>query len=408
MRGFHDVLVIGAGSAGLAASYHLTQAGLDHVVVDRSRVGQGWRGRWDSFCLVTQNGTAQLPGYGYDGDDPDGFMTRDEVVAYLERYATSFSAPLRLGVDVTRLGRDGTVYVADTSDGQIEARSVIVATGTFQLPHIPVVSGQLPDDILQLHSSRYRNPEALPDGAVVVVGSGQSGAQIAEELHEAGRRVVLAVSRAGRAPRRYRGRDTSAWVGEMGLLEQKVQDLDDPEQQYSANMHVTGRRGGHTINLHRFARDGMQLVGKVRGAHDGILDIADDLHANLAGADQRAAAIRKAVDEYITASGIDAPEPDPSDDHAGQEGFDVPLARELDLAAIGVSTVIWATGYRQGFDWIDLDVTDDRGNPIHERGVTAFPGLYFLGLSWLHKRKSGLLAGVGEDAAYTIEHLTAS
>lgn len=408
MRESHDVLVIGAGSAGLAASYHLTRAGRDHVVVDRSRVGQGWHGRWDSFCLVTPNATVQLPGYGYDGDDPDGFMLRDEVVSYLERYATSFSAPLRLGVGVTRLRRDGTVYVAETSDGRIEARSVIVATGTFQLPHIPVVSEQLPDDILQLHSSLYRSPEALPDGAVLVVGSGQSGAQIAEELHEAGRRVVLAVSRAGRAPRRYRGRDTSAWMGEMGLLEQKVHDLDNPEERFSANMHVTGKRGGHTINLHRFSRDGMQLVGKVRGASNGNLRIADDLHDNLAGADQRAEGIRKAIDEYITASGIDAPEPDPSDDHVGQEGFDLPLTKELDLAATGVSTVIWATGYRQGFDWIDLDVTDGRGNPIHERGVTAFPGLYFLGLSWLHKAKSGLLSGVGEDAAYTVEHLMAS
>jgi putative flavoprotein involved in K+ transport len=401
-----DVLVVGAGSAGLAASYHLTQANVDHVVVDRSQVGQGWRDRWESFCLVTPNWTVQLPGFGYDGNDPDGFLLRDEIVDHLERYAASFSAPLRLGVEVTALRRNGAGYVADTSHGSIEAQSVIVATGAFQLPRIPPMCDQLPSGVHQLHSSQYRDPESLPDGAVLVVGSGQSGSQIAEELHEAGRRVVLAVGRAGRAPRRYRGRDTSAWITDLGLLEQTVEQLEEPDQQYAANMHVSGKRGGRTINLHAFARDGIRLVGKIDGANGGRLQLADDLHTNLAKADQRATEIRTAIDKHIFVNGIDAPDPDPADDYDGTDGFDLPLARELDLTAEGISTVLWATGYRPGFDWIELDVTDDRGSPIHQRGITEHPGLYFLGLSWLHKAKSGLLYGVGEDAAHTVDHLT--
>lgn len=408
MAGRVEVLVVGAGSAGLTASYYLNKAQVDHVVVDRNLVGQGWRDRWESFCLVTPNRSVLLPGFDYDGDDPDGFMLRDEVVSHLERYAASFSAPLRLGVEVTALRPNGSGYVVDTSAGPLEARSVIVATGTFSLPRIPAVAKEMPDDVHQLHSSRFRDAASLPDGAVLVVGSGQSGAQIAEELHEAGREVVLAVSHAGRAPRRYRGRDTSVWMTELGALEQTVDRLEDPDQQYAANMHVSGKRGGHTLNLHAFARDGIRLVGKIVGATGGNLHVGDDLHANLAAADRRADEIRTAIDQHIAVNGIGAPDPDPADDYDGTDGFDLPLVRELDLAAEGISTVIWATGYRHGFDWIDLEVTDERGNPVHRRGVTGHPGLYFLGLNWLHKAKSGLLYGVGEDAAYTVEHLLSS
>jgi putative flavoprotein involved in K+ transport len=248
----------------------------------------------------------------------------------------------------------------------------------------------------------------LPDGAVLVVGSGQSGTQIAEELHESGRRVVLAVSRAGRAPRRYRGRDTTRWLVSMGFLDQRAEDLEDPAQRYAANMHVSGKRGGHTINLHRFARDGIGLVGKVIGAMDGKIGFADDLHANLANADERANVIRKRIDEHIAASGVDAPDPDPADDYDRTDGFDLPMVRDLDVRSAGIATVVWATGYRHGLEWISLDVTDERGDPIHHRGVTAFPGLYFLGLHFLHKAKSGLLYGVGEDAAYIVDAITRS
>jgi putative flavoprotein involved in K+ transport len=406
MRESVDVLVIGAGSAGLAASFHLRQAGRDHLVVDRSRIGEGWRGRWDSFTLVTPNWMSQLPDFPYDGEDPDGFMPRDEVVAYLERYAESFSAPLRLGVEVRRLGRDDRGFVARTSEGELRASAVIVASGAFQRPRSPAVSTLLPTYVHQLHSSEYRNPHVLPAGAVLVVGSGQSGAQIAEELHESGRRVVLCVSRAGRGPRRYRGRDTTRWLVPMGFLEQRVEDLEDPAQRFAANMHVSGKRGGHTINLHGFARDGIQLVGKIDGAADGKLFFADDLHVNLANADDRANMLRKGIDEFIAAAGIDAPDPDPADDYEGTDGFDQPVTRELDIRSAGIATVVWATGYRSGFDWIDIDVTDERGDPIHHRGVTSFPGLYFLGLHFLHKAKSGLLYGVGEDAQYIVRRIT--
>jgi putative flavoprotein involved in K+ transport len=401
-----DVLVIGAGSAGLAASYHLTQAGRDHLVVDRSRIGDGWRARWDSFTLVTPNWMSQLPGFPYDGDDPDGFMPRDDVVAYLEQYAGSFSAPVRLGIEVQRLERDDHGYVARMSNGELRASSVIVATGAFQRPRIPAVSTRLPASIHQIHSSHYRNPAALPAGAVVVVGSGQSGAQIAEELHESDRRVVLCVSRAGRVPRRYRGRDTTRWLVPMGFLDQRVEELEDPAQRFTANAHLSGKRGGHTINLHRCARDGVQLVGKIAGVAAGKLLFADDLHANLANADDRANTIRTRIDEFIATTKTHAPDPDPADDHDGTEGFHVPQIRELDLRSAGIATVVWATGYQPGFDWIDLDVIDERGDPMHRRGATPFAGLYFLGLHFLHKAKSGLLYGVGEDAAYLVERIT--
>ncbi|HUG48241.1 MAG TPA: NAD(P)-binding domain-containing protein [Candidatus Limnocylindria bacterium] len=395
------VVVIGGGQAGLAISHLLTLDGIDHVVLERDSVGAAWRSRWDSFTLVTPNWTVRLPGAAYGGTDPDGFMPRDEIVAHLQRYAASFGAPVRTGVtatEVTAIADGG--YRVETTAGPLDARAVVVATGTFQTPRRPAL-GSLPEGVLDLHSSAYRNPGALPPGAVLVVGSGQSGAQIAEELLEAGRRVFLSVSRAPRIPRRYRGRDLARWFETMGFV-RTVDQLDSPAERFSANAHVSGKRGGHTLNLHRFARDGMTLLGRVAEIHGGTISLVDDLHANLARADASAAEIRHVVDGFVAQAGIDAPTPDDenSDDYAGDDGFHQPRIDRIDLASEQVTSVIWSAGYGFDFSWVRPVALDETGYPVHRRGVTSSPGLYFLGLHFLYTMKSGLLWGVGDDAEY--------
>jgi putative flavoprotein involved in K+ transport len=403
-----DTVVIGAGQAGLAASYYLTQDGRDHVVMDRSRVGESWRtGRWDSFTLVTPNWTVRLPGFPYDGDEPDGFMARDEVVEYLENYARSFNPPLRLGVEATSVERlpGGGGYVVETSSGPIEASNVIVATGMFQNPKIPSFASAVPDRVLQVHSSAYRNPEVLPPGTVLVVGSGQSGAQMAEELYQAGRQVYLSVGSAGRAPRRYRGRDITRWLDKIGFY-RTVDMLPSPRAKFGGSPHVSGKAGGRTLNLHQFARDGVVLLGHLTGIEGVKVSLAPDLKESLAKADRFAADLKKAVDAYILKAGLDIPEEPPGDGEL-RDGYQAEVLTELDLDSAAISTIIWATGYRFDFGWVRLPVVDGDGYPIQERGVTEYPGLYFLGLPWLYTVKSGLLSGVGADAAHVVEHLLA-
>jgi len=395
-----DTVVIGGGQAGLAMSYHLSDQGRDHLVLERSRVAEHWRSRvWDSFCLVTPNWTVRLPGFPYDGADPDGFMNRDELIGYLERYADRTRPPLRTGVEVTAVRRRGTGdrYLLDTTTETLEARNVVVATGGFQQPKIPPAAPRLSASIHQLHSSEYRTPGHLPAGGVLVVGTGQSGAQIAEELYQSGRRVYLSVSRCGRAPRRYRGRDTMWWLLEMGRLDQPVDRL-AAETGSAYNSHVSGNNGGHDLNLHQFARDGVVLLGRLDDAADMKLRCAPDLGQNLRTADEAAAQIKTRIDEFIRKTGIEAPDDRPV---AGWEGgvVEEPVL-ELDLASEGIATVVWATGYGCDFSWIHLPVESADGELIHRRGVTRFPGLYFLGLPRLHTPKSELLLGVGDDAAF--------
>jgi putative flavoprotein involved in K+ transport len=303
-----------------------------------------------------------------------------------------------MATEVTQNADGG--YRVETTGGPLDGRAVVVATGTFQTPRRPAL-GRLPEGVLDLHSSAYRNPEALPPGSVLVVGSGQSGAQIAEELLETGRRVFLSVSRAPRIPRRYRGRDLTRWFEQMGFV-RTVDQLESPAQRFSANAHVSGKRGGHTLNLHRFARDGMTLVGRVTAIDDSTISLADDRDANLANADTAAAEIRRAVDDFVAQARIDAPTADDenSDEYAGNDGFRQPSIERIDLARERVTTVIWSAGYGFDFSWVRPVAIDETGYPVHRRGVTDRPGLYFLGLHFLHTMKSGLLWGVGEDAQY--------
>lgn len=406
-----EVLVIGAGQAGLSASYCLTQHGIDHVVLEKDRIGEAWRsGRWDSFTLVTPNWTIRLPGMPYEGSDPDGFMPREEVVAYLERYAEQFNAPLRTGVEVTSVEPlpDGGGYRVKAGDTTFEAKNVIVATGLFQEPKLPAFSADLPQDILQMHSHQYRTPDALPSGAVLVVGSAQSGCQIAEELYESGRKVYLVVGNALRMPRRYRGKDIMWWADKLGILGRTPDKLPSLKARFAGNPHVSGKGGGRTLNLHKFARDGVVLLGRLQGVRDGKIVLAPDLKETLDKVDEFAANLIMGIDGYVQATGMDAPVDNETREAELSKGEAYDEILELDLKAAGITTVIWATGYKFDFSWVQLPVLDDDGFPVQERGATKYPGLYFLGLPWLHTQKSGLLFGVGEDAEHVASHIAAN
>ncbi|BCJ50358.1 FAD-dependent oxidoreductase [Actinoplanes sp. NBRC 14428] len=405
MTAHHAVVVVGGGQAGLSMSWHLGALGVEHVVLERDRVGHEWRDRrWDTFCLVTPNWQVDLPGFPYAGDDPDGFMSGAEVVEHLEKYASSFAPPLREGVTVTRLRRtlDG-VFALETTAGSCTADQVVIATGPYHEPAVPRLAERLPSAITQLHSSHYRRPEQLPAGDVLVVGTGQSGAQIAEDLHLAGRRVHLAVGSAPRAARRYRGRDTLAWLDAMGHYTKGVDEFGDADEvRLRANHYMTGRDGGRDIDLRAFATQGMRLHGRLRGIDDGVIAFAGDLAANLDHADAVADGIKDAIDRWIDANGLDAPH---------EERY-VPVWRpargETTLRTGDITAVVWATGFHRDHRWIQVPVFDGRGYPTHERGVTSCPGLYFLGLPWQWTWGSGRFAGIARDARHLAATITAA
>ena len=399
----HDTVIVGGGHAALALSYHLSRLGREHVILERGRVAERWRSeRWDSLAFQFPSWSIRLPGVSYRGGDPDGFAPRDEVVRFIERYAAWIAAPVRTGVSVRGLRqKPGSArFLLDAGDTTYEAASVVVATGPYQEPALPEASSALPSRIAQTHSSRYRNPGALPPGAVLVVGSGASGCQIAEDLAEGGRRVHLSVGRHRRMPRRYRGRDVFWWLQEMGGLDQTIDERGEPRP----NPLVTGAKGGHDIDLRRYAADGMELCGHVRGASGERLALAPDMMAEIERGDRAFAAFTRVVDEHVARTGLDAPaNPAAAPSPAPPEP---PL--ELDLRAAGITSVVWATGFRYDFGWIEPRVFDAGGEPVHRRGVTRCPGLYFLGLPWLWKLKSSVLCGVGEDAEYIAEHIAGS
>ena len=397
-----EVVVVGAGQAGLAVSYCLTEQGRDHVVLEEKGIAHAWRDqRWDSFCLVTPSWTVQLPGFAYEGPEPDGFMTRDETVAYLERYAASFKAPVRSGLRVTSVEQSmGGGFRVDAGECVVDARAVVVAAGSYRRPKVPPFSSHLPTGLFQIHSSQYKNPGQLPAGAVVVVGTGQSGVQIAEELHESGRRVFLSVSSCPRIPFRYRGKQIMWWGKMGGLFERTVDTLKSPAEKSACHPQASGTHGGHDINLRQFAINGVTLLGRIQSVEAGKLIMAGDLQENLRKADEFAEQLLKQLDEAVAKMGMALPE----DTNRRGVGPEVPDEAnpilELDLQDAGIKSVIWATGYRPDFSFIHAPVFDADGQPVQRQGVTHTPGLYFVGLEWLHKPKSGLLLGVGEDAAH--------
>jgi putative flavoprotein involved in K+ transport len=392
-----NTVVVGGGQAGLAVSHFLTLQGCEHLVLEQAAApANAWRThRWDSFTLNTPNWQSQLPGAPVLGD-PHGFMSREEIVAYLEKYAETL--PVRYGSRVTRVERDrrwGTYMVA-TEDGEtFVARNVVIATGLYQQPKIPAFSADFPADLRQIHSDAYRDPHALPQGAVLVVGSAQSGAQIAEELYESGRKVYLAVGRACRTPRHYRGKDANWWSDKLGIYDHTVDQLPSPRAKFAGKPHISGTKGAHTLNLHQFARDGVILLGHLQGVANGKINLAPDLYENLAKADQHDADFVKAVNAYVAATGMLVPEETLP---RLRDGFDAPLIPELDLATADIASVIWATSYRFDFSIVQLPVLDADRFPVQNRGATDW--LFFVGLPWLHNAKSGLLYGVGDDAAF--------
>jgi putative flavoprotein involved in K+ transport len=389
-----EVVVIGAGQAGLAVSHELTQRGIEHVLLERNRVGQSWRTRWESFCLVTPNWFIQLPGGSYDGPDPDGFMLRDDIVAHLERYAASFDAPVREGVTVNvvePLPAGGLLL--RTSVGDLHASTVVVATGTYRTPHRPAGAGSLPESLSVIDAESYRNPESLPEGAVLIVGSGQTGCQLAEELHQAGREVILACGRAPWAPRQIDGRDLVRWLVETPFLNQTVADLPSPMARLIANVQTTGRDGGHDLHYRVLQAQGVTLAGHFRGVEHGRVQFAPDLTQSVAFGDDRYRDIRKLLRTSRQARGLAAPNlPDP-------EPFTADPPDQLDVDRFG--TVIFTAGFRPDYpSWVKPPgCFDELGFPIQTDGASfVIPGLYFLGTHFLRTRKSSLLAGVGEDA----------
>jgi putative flavoprotein involved in K+ transport len=389
-----DVAVIGGGQAGLAASHHLERRGVDHVVLERRRVGETWRRRWDSFCLVTPNWTMDLPGHPYTGGDPDGFAPRDEIVAYLEGYASTLEVPVRTGCDVRSVERprkDG--FVVRTSGSDLHARALVLATGAYQKPHRPPGADTLPADILAIDVEGYTNPQALPDGTVLIVGSGQSGCQLAEELHEAGREVLLSCGRAPWAPRRIGGRDIVWWAVKDGFLDQRVEDLPVPEARLFANVLATGHGGGHDLHLRTLRAAGVELAGHFLGADGHRARFADDLLDSVAWGDQR---FHMLVDDLPALAGrLGLPIPEiPHPEPFGPGG-----PTEVDLTGFGAA--IFTSGFRPDYGALAPwpEAFDDLGFPIQRDGSSlVVPSLYFLGVHFLRTRKSSLMLGVGEDA----------
>ena len=403
MSSHYAVIIVGAGQAGLSISYCLKQRGIDHLVFEKNRLGYAWREkRWDSFCLVTPNWQCQLPGYPYSGDDPQGFMQKDAIVQYVESYAAAFEPPLKEGVEVLKLRKNETQFEVSTSIGEFTADQVVVAIGGYHLPKIPRLSERLSNTIHQLHSSEYKNSESLPEGAVLVVGTGQSGCQIAEDLHLTGRQVHLCVGSAPRSPRRYRGRDVVDWLDQMGYYDLAINEHPQKDKvRAKANHYLTGRDGGREINLRQFALEGMKLHGRLSTIDGNQLQFHDDLKFNLDQADAVAESIKTTIDAFIQKHQLEAPIDPPY--HPVWEPSEGLLG--VDCEQANLRTVIWCTGYQSDFGWIEVPVFDGKGYPGHQRGVTAIEGLYFLGLPWLYTWGSGRFSGIARDAAYLTDYL---
>jgi putative flavoprotein involved in K+ transport len=405
-----ESVIVGAGHAGLTMSSFLARAGREHVLLERrSTLGGGWQDRWDAFRLVTPNWAATFPGFAYDGADPDGFMPRDDIAGRVAAYADRIAAPVVLDAGVERLSaRADGGFRLETTQGSVEADQVVVASGTYAVPFMPAIADELPSRVLQMHSHAYRNEASLPPGAVLVVGSAQTGVQIAEELGEAGRVVFISVGSSARFPRRYRGRDIFGWLGEIarrggehGVRMPTVDDLPNPRMRFMGSPQLSGHHGGHDVDLRRMAATGTTLLGRIQKVSGERLELTQDLEANLVGVDRFfEQQIRPVIDAYI-----ERVEPNAPPDDRNRFAFEPPQPSELDLAAAGISTVIWATGYRPGFSWIDLPIFDEQGFPRHRRGVSEVSGLSFLGLHWQHTVASATLFGPSIDGAYLVEHM---
>ena len=394
-----NVAIVGAGQAGLSTSWYLTQAGVDHIVLEKGRIAETWRSRrWDSFCLVTPNWSVLLPNGRYAGPDPQGFMQRDDLVAHLESWAASFRPPVQNDCDVASIDADGDAFVLETSSGKVHARTVVVASGGYQRPHYPAGARDFPSRVRQLLAEEYRNPAALPDGGVLVIGSGQTGCQLAEELHDAGRKVILACGHCIWAPRRFGGHDLVWWLLESGFAHRSVADLPSPAARFLGNPQATGRAGGHDLHYRTLHAKGIELAGRFLGAQDGVVHFDPDLNGILAAADGLAAVLKKWIDATCAKRGLPIPWEIPPP-------MNVSSRSEIDLAAEGIGTVIWTAGYRPDYGWVHFPVFDEMGYPKQVDGRTEVDGLYFMGVHFQRKSQSATLYGVDEDAELMTRHI---
>jgi len=399
-----ETLVVGAGQAGVAMSEHLSNCGVPHLVLERNRIAERWRSeRWDSLVA---NGPAwhdRFPGMEFSDIDPEAFAPKERVADYFVAYAEKIAAPIRCGVEVREVRRnvDRPGFRVETSDGVIEADSVVAATGPFQRPIIPPL---IPEDagIPQIHSNAYRNPGQLPEGAVLVVGAGSSGAQIADELQRSGKRVYLSVGPHDLPPRRYRGRDFVWWLGVLGKWDAAALE---PGMEH-VTIAVSGAHGGHTVDFRRLAAQGMTLVGRTESFADGVMRFATDLADNIAQGNANTLSVLDEADAYIARNGLDfPPEPEAREVGPDPECVTDPIL-ELNLAEAGITSVLWATGFAVDYSWLKVDAFDEEGKPKHERGVSVEPGIYFLGLPWLSRRGSSFIWGVWHDAKYIADQIS--
>jgi putative flavoprotein involved in K+ transport len=399
-----DTVVIGAGHAGLAMSRCLTDRGCDHVVLERGRVAERWRSeRWESLRLLSPNWMSRLPGWSYDGRDPNGFMTAGELVTYLDGYARSFDAPVEAETTVEGIERVGDRFVVATDRGTWRAERVVLATGHCDRAHVPALAVGLSSSVHQVTPSEYRNPAGLPDGGVLVVGAAASGVQLADELARAGRDVVLAVGGHTRLPRRYRGMDIWWWLERLGVLDQTIDEVRDPERaRREPSLPLVGRPGGGDLDLGSLAGLGVRLAGRLTGIDGRTAQFGGDLAATCARADARMRCLLADIDAHVDANGLAAEvlDPDPIRPVSAAGG-----PSRLDLGAEGISTVVWATGYRRRYPWLRIPVLDAAGELRHRRGVTPVPGLYVLGLRFQHRRNSSFIDGVRHDAEFIADHI---
>jgi putative flavoprotein involved in K+ transport len=403
------IAIVGGGQAGLSMSWHLTECGVEHVVLERSRAFCAWRDeRWDAFSLVTPNFQCRLPDHPYDGDEPEGFMVKHEILEYLDGFVQMLDPPLYEGVAVTRVGAGPSGFEVETSAGTLWADQVVVAVGGYHTPWAPpAAQAGVPEGVVEVHSNAYRNPESLPEGAVLVVGTGQSGAQIAEDLHLAGRQVHLCLGGAPRCARRYRGRDVVTWLEEMGQYDVSIEDHPEGSAaRKEANHYVTGRDGGRDLDLRAFALEGMGLHGQLNAIEDGVASFADDVGRRLDDADATYNRINASIDRWIERHGIDTAAGPSVYEPVWQPPDGPPAPLDLDAAEIG--SIVWCTGFRADWSWIDVPFLDETGYPDHHRGVVrATQGLYVLGLPWLHTWGSGRFASVARDAQHLAGEMVA-
>ena len=399
-----DTLVVGAGQAGVAMSEHLNNAGIAHLILERDRIAERWRtGRWDSLVA---NGPAwhdRFPGLEFTGIDPDAFAPKERVADYFVDYAKKINAPVRCGVEVTgverNVGQPG--FRVETSEGLIVANSVVAATGPFQNPNIPPIVPAIAG-IKQIHSSEYRNPLQLPEGAVLVVGAGSSGVQIAEEISRARKQVYLSVGPHERPPRAYRTRDFCWWLGVLGKW-----DMAAPEPGTEhVTISVSGADGGHTIDFRKLAKRGITLVGRTKSYENSVMRFAPDLSYNIEQGDANYLSLLREADAYVHRNCLDLPEEPQAHEIGPDPDCMTNPILELDLAGAGVTAIVWATGFTVDYSWLKVDAFDQDGKPWHQRGVSVEPGIYFLGLPWQSRRGSSFIWGVWHDAKFLADHIS--